>query len=107
MVHDDQFVLWSHHHALWWRPDAAGYTSNVLEAGIYTKAEADRYSSADSSAYPLHAVLCRIYGHPDRWPFFSSRSVAWSSVLREGPERRAAYKRGYQTGVPVIVGGDR
>jgi len=27
-------------HALWWRPDCSGYTTNLAEAGLYVEAEA-------------------------------------------------------------------
>ncbi|KKK82129.1 hypothetical protein LCGC14_2806510, partial [marine sediment metagenome] len=34
------YVIWSHEHQAWWRPDCCGYTQEVSEAGKYTKAEA-------------------------------------------------------------------
>ena len=33
-------LIWSNEHHAWWRPEGRGYTSNVLQAGLYTEAEA-------------------------------------------------------------------
>ena len=34
------YLIWSNEHRLWWRPESAGYTRKLAEAGRYTKAEA-------------------------------------------------------------------
>ena len=34
------YLIWSNEHQLWWQADSKGYTSNVAEAGRYTRAEA-------------------------------------------------------------------
>lgn len=36
----EKYVIWSHEHRRWWRPNRQGYTSNLSEAGRYTKEEA-------------------------------------------------------------------
>lgn len=36
------WLVWSHEHNAWWRPNSAGYTLHIASAGRYTKAEADR-----------------------------------------------------------------
>ena len=33
------YVIWSFEHSAWWRPNRAGYTERVGEAGVYTWAE--------------------------------------------------------------------
>jgi hypothetical protein len=38
----DEYVIWSFEHRAWWRPGEMGYTESVFEAGLYTKAQADR-----------------------------------------------------------------
>lgn len=35
-----RYVLWSHEHKAWWRPDHLGYTTELAEAGRYTGTEA-------------------------------------------------------------------
>ncbi len=35
-----RYVIWSHEHVAWWRPDNLGYTTNLAEAGRYTAVEA-------------------------------------------------------------------
>lgn len=35
-----EYVIWSHEHDQWWRPDSMGYTPNLHEAGRYTREEA-------------------------------------------------------------------
>lgn len=36
-----KYVIWDGLHGAYWRPDSRGYTTNVLLAGAYTKAEAE------------------------------------------------------------------
>jgi len=31
----EQYMIWSHEHRMWWRPNHQGYTKNVKEAGLY------------------------------------------------------------------------
>lgn len=40
MSGERDFVIWSHQHQQWWKPDRQGYTSNLLQAGLYTAEEA-------------------------------------------------------------------
>lgn len=37
--------IWSNQWKLWWRKNGAGYTSNIDEAGVYSAADAWRYTS--------------------------------------------------------------
>ncbi|MET0423626.1 MAG: hypothetical protein ABW046_07120 [Actinoplanes sp.] len=36
------YLIWSHQHNAWWRPDARGYTGRISEAGRYTREQADQ-----------------------------------------------------------------
>lgn len=38
----DQWVVWSTEHDAWWGPNRGGYTSSLMQAGLYTEAEARR-----------------------------------------------------------------
>lgn len=38
------------HLALWWRPDASGYTTKLEEAGVYREQDALRYAGPDTVA---------------------------------------------------------
>jgi len=40
------YVLWSNKHECWWRPDRAGYTRILAEAGLYARDEAFSISNA-------------------------------------------------------------
>lgn len=42
-IKKDWLILESRHQ-LWWRANAKGYTASLLEAGFYTKAEAESYA---------------------------------------------------------------
>jgi hypothetical protein len=34
------YLIWSNEHRLWWRADSCGYTSDINDAGWYTRDEA-------------------------------------------------------------------
>lgn len=36
----ERYLVWSNQHKCWWRPNSAGYTRDVREAGRYSRAEA-------------------------------------------------------------------
>ena len=62
---DDQelFLLYSRKHsnpdiAMWWRPDASGYTISVKEAGRYTQDEAIKHSDF-SDTFPIRLSTVR------------------------------------------------
>ena len=46
---------------MWWKPRACGYTGDLLEAGLYTKAQAERIARAnygrDERAVPVQEYL--------------------------------------------------
>jgi hypothetical protein len=42
MKMDDTYLVWSHEHGAWWRPNRAGYTTSLEAAGRYTRDEAIR-----------------------------------------------------------------
>lgn len=52
----DEYLVWSNEHNAWWRAKSAGYCTDVVCAGIYTRAEAlsishkcrDRWLPGDS-----------------------------------------------------------
>lgn len=33
----DYYLIWSHHHGAWWGPDKAGYTTDLIKAGRYSR----------------------------------------------------------------------
>lgn len=35
-----EYVIWSHEHHAWWKPDSLGYTPNLHEAGHYSREDA-------------------------------------------------------------------
>lgn len=37
-----QWMIWSWEHMAWWKPMSWGYTTEKAEAGLYTRAEAQR-----------------------------------------------------------------
>lgn len=36
----EQYLIWSNYHRMWWRPDAAGYTLQLEKAGRYERGDA-------------------------------------------------------------------
>ena len=58
-----KYLLWSNKHQMWWRPDARGYTGDIVEAGRYTKAAAIRYVVKSAQCGLLSGVTCMVaYG---------------------------------------------
>ncbi len=37
---DVQYLVWSHEHSAWWRPNSLGYTTFMDKAGRYSREEA-------------------------------------------------------------------
>lgn len=37
---EEQYLVWSNQHRMWWRADSAGYTRSTREAGRYSRSEA-------------------------------------------------------------------
>jgi hypothetical protein len=65
------FVIWESRSpeldALWWRPNASGYTNNLDEAGRYTKEEADRYHANRKTDVPVPLVVAVRLSQPRVW----------------------------------------
>jgi hypothetical protein len=48
-----EWFIWSEEHNAWWRPNSAGYTGCMAEAGRYTFHEADKIVRNANEACPL------------------------------------------------------
>jgi hypothetical protein len=60
------YLLWSINHNAYWRPNSAGYTHNVDEAGRYSEAEATRKVIASAQCGIRTQVTCMVAA-PDNW----------------------------------------
>ena len=40
MADEEKYLIWSHEHGAWWRPNNCGYTVHVIAAGRYSRGEA-------------------------------------------------------------------
>lgn len=49
-------LIWSHKHRAWWRPQRCGYTTDLLQAGLYTKTEATKLCGPHSGSEARHAA---------------------------------------------------
>jgi hypothetical protein len=63
-VPSEPWVVWSIEHDAWWRPGERGYTRELLLAGIYTKADAERHARnpENERAMPLRVALAEATG---------------------------------------------
>ena len=63
---EEQVLIWSNEHGMWWRPNHAGYTTLTHEAGRYTVAEAQAIcAKANLDPVAPNEVICRGV-RPDR-----------------------------------------
>lgn len=59
---DTVWLIWSNKRGCWYRAESSGYTSDVAQAGTYTRAEAARHMSIgpkkyrDTEPFPLSCV---------------------------------------------------
>ena len=61
---DAYWLIWSNKWGCWYRPDSAGYTSDIAQAGIYTREQAVRHYDGpgtpkkyrDTEPFPISAV---------------------------------------------------
>jgi hypothetical protein len=60
------YLLWSGRHEGWWRPDARGYTSDIDQAGRYTRAEALRHV-VTSAQCGIREQVTSMVAAPDNW----------------------------------------
>jgi hypothetical protein len=64
------WLIFSFDHMAWWRPDSAGYTGKVAEAGHYTATEycriAERSDPREKPKMPIHISNATDDGWPGR-----------------------------------------
>lgn len=67
----DDYLIWSEEHHAWWKPNGWGYTSQMREAGRYSKERADAIVKGanligfNEIAIPIPAQLPELI---KRWP---------------------------------------
>jgi hypothetical protein len=74
--------------AVWWRPDSCGYTQNILEAGLYSKEEAEETSR--SSHGDAVAISPELFGmlvtrtiidlEGSNWSILATEQNRWSEA---------------------------
>jgi len=74
------YLIWSNQHGMWWRPDEAGYTRTLEEAGRYSRADAERIVNAATVNGQLthrqaHAVTGVLYDMVDEWMVLAPEST--------------------------------
>ena len=71
----DAYLVWSNVHAAWWRPNSAGYTTSLAQAGRYSRNEAINICAGSRDGYTarsmpgevpvrLDAIMCAEPGTP-------------------------------------------
>lgn len=60
------YLLWSHKHNAWWRPDGWGYTDNIDDAGRFAERDAVRYVVRSAQCGVLEHVTSMVAA-PDNW----------------------------------------
>ncbi len=101
------YVIWSKHHGKWWRPDAAGYTSAFLFAGIYTEEDARRKATRDGAGITPLLTAMQANLPRDSWDAHvqSNPGATVAGVLMnpyDGPPRISGMPRvGWYAGSPA------
>lgn len=60
LTRDTAFVIYSEKRQAYWRAEEAGYTRALANAGIYTKADAERIALASARSGALRSVAYRL-----------------------------------------------
>jgi hypothetical protein len=59
---DEPYLIWSYEHDAWWKAERRGYTRVLIDAGVYSKAEAEaivkdaNIVAVEEEAVSLYAV---------------------------------------------------
>lgn len=67
------YLLWSQRHSAWWKPNAAGYTDQVDEAGRFSESDAVRYVVASAQS-GIRDKVSFMVAAPDNWDDRARRS---------------------------------
>lgn len=89
------FLIWSHEHGMWWRPNSAGYTNYVHEAGQYTEDESADFCSAATRGWsgdgtPPEVMVALA---DDDWAYYDVRlrlNETMAYRVREATDRAGA-----------------
>lgn len=86
-----QWMIWSWEHMAWWKPMSWGYTTEKAEAGLYTRAEAQRIvDNANITVTPGTTPN-------EIMVLFSGDSVPRMTSLDEAGEKEEAEIQGAET----------
>ena len=68
----DRVRIWSFEHDAWWKPESHGYTKLFVEAGFYTRAEAEEICTraniaceSDKPDEEVRELECQVVGRGD------------------------------------------
>lgn len=64
---DDVWLIWSNKNGCWYRDNSQGYTSDISQAGLYSREEAARHMSAPDTP--------RKYRNTEPFPLSSVRAM--------------------------------
>jgi len=74
------YLLWSNKHAMWWRPNALGYTNDITEAGRYGVRQAIGHVVQSANHGRVEAVTCMVAAPENYMP------VAAAALTPDSPE---------------------
>ena len=81
----DDYLIWSHEHAAWWKAGGLGYTADIARSGVYSREEAIAIVRGATQDWtrPPNEIAVAIVDLPDeaqRLPALSSASSRWAAL---------------------------
>jgi hypothetical protein len=85
MNDEEKFLVWSNEHRAWWRPNSAGYTTNLADAGHYNREDAIKICAHSRDGWHSRVIPSEIPVRLDDVQEAAARDIAaLEGVIKKG-----------------------